>query len=312
MDAGERHDGQQRVAQHVAALDHGIGQAFRARGLDEIETLHLQHRGARHASVGRHEEQAERHRRHDQVLCDVDHMGKAGEVGADRLVAEARQPIHGDREQQDPHQRHPENRHGVEDQREDRDGGVEPRPREARRKGSEQDAEHQRDRERRQRQQQRRRQPLQDQLRYRRLLAERETEVERHDALDVNEELLGQRLVEAELLPELLDEDLVTGAGLARHHDRGIAGRKPDQEEVEDDDREQDDHALHDTLSDEGEHDQIAMRSGWSQPQRRCAPSPACGGGQGRGCFRGGIAKWREPSPATLFERSDLSRKRER
>ncbi|MGY4367426.1 phage protein D [Bradyrhizobium sp. LB1.3] len=127
-------------------------------------------------------------------------------------------------------------------------------PGEARREGAEQDAEHQRDRERGQRQQQRRRQPLQDQLRHWCLLAEGEAEVERHDALDVDEELLGQRLVEAELLPELLDEDLVTCTGLARHHDRGVAGRKPDQEEIEDDDREQDDHALQGTLSDEGEH----------------------------------------------------------
>ncbi|MGY4299626.1 hypothetical protein ACVWXN_007721 [Bradyrhizobium sp. i1.4.4] len=97
-------------------------------------------------------------------------------------------------------------------------------------------------------------QPLADQLHDRRLLAEGEAEVERDDALDVDEELLGQRLVEAELFPELLDEDLVTGTGLARHHDRGVAGRKPDQAEIENDDREQDDHALHDTLSDEGEH----------------------------------------------------------
>ncbi len=47
---------------------------------------------------------------------------------------------------------------------------------------------------------------------------------------------------------------LVGGAGLAGHHDSGVAGRKPDQEEIEDNDREQDDHALEDTLGDEGEH----------------------------------------------------------
>ncbi|MGC0322480.1 hypothetical protein ABIG06_003109 [Bradyrhizobium sp. USDA 326] len=120
--------------------------------------------------------------------------------------------------------------------------------------GAEQDAERERDREGGQCQQQRRRQPLADQLRDRGLLAEGEAEVERHDALDVNEELFGQRLVEPELLLELLDEDLIAGASLARHHHRGVAGREANQEEIEDDDRKQDDHALHDTLSNEGEH----------------------------------------------------------
>src|SRR6185369_7915392 len=48
------------------------------------------------------------------------------------------------------------------------------------------------------------------------------------------------------------------------------------------------------------------------QRHRRCAPSPACGGGLGWGCFRIGISVWREPPPAALFERVGLPRKRER
>jgi hypothetical protein len=45
-------------------------------------------------------------------------------------------------------------------------------------------------------------------------------------------------------------------------------------------------------------------------PRRRCAPSPACGGGLGWGCFRNGDSQCgKSPHPA---RRADVPRKRER
>jgi hypothetical protein len=47
-------------------------------------------------------------------------------------------------------------------------------------------------------------------------------------------------------------------------------------------------------------------------PRRQCAPSPACGGGLGRGCFHVGFSCVEKAPPAALSERVGLPRKRER
>ena len=185
---------------------------------------------------------------------DVEHVREPGIVCADRLVAEARQPIHRDRKQQDRHQRDPEQRRGVEDQRQHRDRGVGPGAGKARRQCAEQDAEGQRNRKRGPGQQQRRRQALQDQRRDRHLLAKRESEIEAENAFDIEKQLHRQRLVETELLAQLRQENLIACAGFARHHQRRVARRHPDQEEVENDEREKDDDGLRDPLGDEGNH----------------------------------------------------------
>src|ERR1700694_2375421 len=94
-------------------------------------------------------------------------------------------------------------------------------------------------------------QPIHDQFGDRHLLAKRKAEIEADDALDVEEQLLRQRPVETEFLAQLGHENLVAGAGLAVHDDGRIAGSKPDQEEVQDDDRKQNDRALDDPLGNE-------------------------------------------------------------
>jgi hypothetical protein len=71
------------------------------------------------------------------------------------------------------------------------------------------------------------------------------------NAFDVDKELFRQRLVETEFLAQLRDEDLVAGAGFARHDDGRIARREPDQEKVQHDDGEQNDRALYDPLGNE-------------------------------------------------------------
>jgi len=52
----------------------------------------------------------------------------------------------------------------------------------------------------------------------------------------------------------LRQENLIAGAGFARHHQRRVARRHPDQEEVENDERKKDDDGLRDPLGDEGNH----------------------------------------------------------
>ena len=209
---------------------------------------------------------ADGRRRQDEVGGDVEHVGEPGIVRADRFVAEARQPIHRDRKQQDRHQRHPEQRGGIEDQRQHRDRGVGPGTGKARGQRAEQDTEHERDRERGSGQQQRRRQALQDQGCDRHLLAKREAEIEAEDAFDIEKQLHRQRLVETELLAQLRQEDLIARAGFARHHQGRVARRHPDQKEVEDDEREKDDDGLRDPLGDERNHGlSIALENGGRQ-----------------------------------------------
>ncbi len=96
--------------------------------------------GTRHARVCRHEEQADGRGRQDQVGSDVQRVGEPGVVRADRLIAEAWQPIHRHRKQQDGHQRHPEQGRGIEDQRQQSDGGVGPGAGKTSRQRAEQDA----------------------------------------------------------------------------------------------------------------------------------------------------------------------------
>ena len=103
-------------------------------------------------------------------------------------------------------------------------------------------------------QQQRRRQALQDQGCDRHLLAKREAEIEAENAFDVEKQLHRQRLVETEFFAQLRQENLIACAGFARHHQRRVARRHPDQEEVENDEREKDDDGLRDPLGDEGNH----------------------------------------------------------
>ena len=89
---------------------------------------------------------------------------------------------------------------------------------------------------------------------HRHLLAKREAEIEAEDALEIEIELHRQRLIQAELFAQLGEEDLVARARLAGHHQRRIARRHADQAEVQDDDREQNDNRLHDSLGNECEH----------------------------------------------------------
>ena len=63
--------------------------------------------------------------------------------------------------------------------------------------------------------------------------------------------MLRQWPVETEFFAQLGDEYLIAGAGLAGHDDGRIAGSKPDQEEVQDNDRKQNDGALDDPLGNE-------------------------------------------------------------
>src|SRR3546814_12092342 len=119
---------------------------------------------------------------------------------------------------------------------------------------AEQEAEGERDQEGGAGQQQGGRQAVEDQFGDRHLLAEGIAEIEGGDTLYIDEQLFRQRLVEAEFLAQLGDEQRVGGTGFTGHHHRGIAGGGADQEEVQNDNRQKNDDSLNDTLGNELQH----------------------------------------------------------
>ena len=97
------------------------------------------------------------------------------------------------------------------------------------------------------------RQAIADFSRDRLACCERIAEIAVGEIGGVTEELLDQRLVEAEFLADLLDRLLVRrGAGEIR---RGIAGQRPRQQERDDHDPDQARDREHQPLADHGQHD---------------------------------------------------------
>ena len=149
-----------------------------------------------------------------------------------------------DAEHQHQHQPDPEDRRGVEAQSDDRDHAVEPAPGMARRDHARDHAGQQRQQEGGAGQQQRRRQPLQDQRGDAALLRVGEAEVELRHMAEIDAELGDQRLVEAELLAQLVDQLLVRRPGLAGDDAGRVAGGGVDQQEADHRDRQHDQHHL--------------------------------------------------------------------
>ncbi len=90
----------------------------------------------------------------------------------------------------------------------------------------------------------------------------------------VAEELLDQRLVEAEFLADLLDRLL--GRRRSRKIRRGIAGQRAGQQERDDHDPDQTGDREHQPLADHGQHEQLP-------PRMQFAPLPLAGRGRGWG-----------------------------
>ena len=135
---------------------------------------------------------------------------------------------------------------------------VDPRAGPGRGENAERNRDHDRDDEAEQRQFGGRRQAVADFGRDRLAGGERIAEIAMGEIVGVAEELLDQRLVEAELLADLLDRLLVRrGTGEIR---RGIAGQRARQQERDDHDPDQARDRKHQPLADHGQHGQ---RSQW-------------------------------------------------
>ncbi len=88
---------------------------------------------------------------------------------------------------------------------------------------------------------------------------QRIAEIAMSEILCVAEELLDQRLVEAELLPDLLDRFL--GRRGAGEIGRGIAGQRARQQEGDDDDPDQARDREHQSLADQAQHGKRSRRA---------------------------------------------------
>jgi hypothetical protein len=149
------------------------------------------------------------------------------------LHARRRQPVELDGEQQDQHQPDPEQWHGIGDDGGHRDQMIFPAAHPYGRQQSQQDADTEGKDERGAHQQQRGGQARQDQRQYRALVAEGIAEIQCQDVLDVECELNGHRLVEAEPLAQRLDVLGRRAAGFTREHRCRVAGCELQQQEIE-------------------------------------------------------------------------------
>ena len=75
--AGQRHDGQQRVAQDMAAHDPALGRTFGASGTHEILAGHFQHGRPREPGIDGHIKQPKREGRQHQIRRYVHHSRPA-------------------------------------------------------------------------------------------------------------------------------------------------------------------------------------------------------------------------------------------
>src|ERR1700730_14107489 len=115
------------------------------------------------------------------------------------------------------------------------------------------DRDHDRNNQAEQRQLGGRRQAVADFSRHRLAGGERIAEIAMRKIRAVAEELLDQRLVEAEFLADLFDRLLIRrGSGEIR---RGIAGQRARQQEGDDDDPDQARDRKHQPFADHGQHD---------------------------------------------------------
>ena len=236
LQAHHRDDRDQRIAQAVLDDDRALGQALRARRADVVLLQDVDERRTRESRHDRGDRRAERQRGQDVV---------PPAVGADR-----RQPVqlHGE----DLHQHHAER------ERRKRNAGdrqrhaqpVRPAIAPDRRDDADRHAEDDRPRHRGDRQPERRHESLADLDADGTLGAQRSAEVAVHDAGDEAQELLRQRLVEAQILAHQRDRfrRRVGAGGKARR----IAGQQMDEQEGQRADqqqrRDQPEQALDDVL----------------------------------------------------------------
>ena len=87
------------------------------------------------------------------------------------------------------------------------------------------------------------------------------------DLADVNQQLLGDALVELEAVPQLEHELLIHSAHLPGDGLHDVAGGEPDEREVEHDDREQEERGVQDASADQGER-LHGVTSGCGGPRR--------------------------------------------
>ena len=92
-------------------------------------------------------------------------------------------------------------------------------------------------------------------------------EIAVRDLADVDQQLLGDALVELEAVPQLEHELLVHSAHLPGDGLHDVAGGEPDEREVEHDDREQEERGVQDASADQGER-LHGVTSGCGGPRR--------------------------------------------
>ncbi|MDT4854710.1 hypothetical protein FQZ97_890280 [compost metagenome] len=257
-------------------LDAARRQALGARGLDVVHLRHLQHGRAGHARIDRHVEERQRGGGQGQVARDVGRARQPRMARAHGLEAESRQPVQLDGKQQHRHQRQPEQRGGVEQHGQRADQAVHPGSGAGAGPRAQRYPHGERNDERRHRQQQRGWQAFGDEADHRPLLAVGIAQVQPDCMPEVVSQLLRQGLVQPEALAQLRHEDLVGRTGFARHDGGGIAGRGPDQQEIDDRDQGQHQQALHDAAHQVGKFlhgvppDWIAaIRPAWRAPDCR-------------------------------------------
>ncbi|KAG1254009.1 hypothetical protein G6F65_017216 [Rhizopus arrhizus] len=201
-------------------------QALGARGADVVLGQGLQHGGARHARQQRHVDQTQRQAGQHQV-AQVRH--KAVREG---LVALHRQPAQLDGKAIDKAVADQEHRHRKRTDRADHHQAVQPAAGVPGRQHAQGYCHQPGEQHREEGDRHGRPHALADQLRYRHLRGHRGAQVAHGDVADPDDELLRQRLVQAQVLPDFLD--VLGGRVVAGDHRSRIARRQVDQQEHHD------------------------------------------------------------------------------
>ena len=157
--------------------------------------------------------------------------------------------------------------HGPADEGHDGDGVAERAVQPARGQRAEQRPRHDREDQRREHKQNRGPHPAQNKVENGLVEEIAVAEIAVRDLADVNQQLLGDALVELEAVPQLEHELLIHSAHLPGDGLHDVAGGEPDEREVEHDDREQEERGVQDASADQGER-LHGVTSGCRGPRR--------------------------------------------
>ena len=214
-----------------------VAQPLRPRRPDVVGAEHVEHAGARDPAVLRKEDDGEGDGRQHQVMGHVECPHEAGAPQAQVVHAGERKQRNSNREDEEQHDPGPEYGRRIAGERQHGDEVGNDASRPARSEHAQEGAEGERDRHGGHDEQDRRRQAGKNEIDDRRVEEQRVSKIPRQHPLHIDKELMVEGVVEAVGLADVAKYLLGDAAHPARDGQGRVAGRKLDQDEVENENR---------------------------------------------------------------------------